>query len=314
MTDQLKKFMFDAAPVRGEIVSLQATWQNVLQRHTYPAPVRALLGEMMAAAALLSANLKFDGALVMQIHGDGPVSMLVVECNSDLTMRATAKYADEISADATLAQLVNTSGQGRFAITLDPKDKQPGQRPYQGIVPLSSQTGPLPDMAAVLEHYMLNSQQLDTRLWLAADGQQAVGLLLQRLPRDGGQAGATRADEHDEDAWQRAGHLGSTLSRDELLSASPDTLIRRLFWQEDLRLFEPRQPRFRCTCSRRKVGDMLRMLGREEVDSVLAEQHKVEVDCEFCRQHYAFDAVDVAQLFAVPTLSQGIAPPPAQTH
>lgn len=313
MSDQLKKFMFEAAPVRGEIVSLQATWQTVLQRHDYPAPVRALLGEMMAAAALLSANLKFDGAMVMQIHGDGPVSMLVVECNSDLTMRATAKYRGGVPADATLAQLVNANGHGRFAITLDPHNKLPGLQPYQGIVPLSAPEGPLPDMAAVLEHYMRHSEQLDTRLWLAADERQAVGLLLQRLPRHGGKTAAA-AVGHDDDTWERAGHLGATLKRAELLSASADTLIRQLFWQEDLRLFEPQPTRFRCTCSREKVGNMLRMLGREEVDSVLAEQHKVEIDCDFCRQHYSFDAVDVTQLFAVQTLSQGVAPAPEQTH
>ncbi len=163
--DTLQKFLFDAAPVRGELVRMEATWQEVLGRHSYPAPVRRLLGEMMAAAALLSANLKFNGALVMQLHGDGPVRMLVVECLSDLSMRATAKLAEDaqIADDATLAQMVNAHGHGRFAITLDPKDKLPGQQAYQGIVPLADAHGPLASISAVLEHYMQASAQLDTR-------------------------------------------------------------------------------------------------------------------------------------------------------
>ncbi|MBU6493607.1 MAG: Hsp33 family molecular chaperone HslO [Burkholderiales bacterium] len=313
MSDQLKKFVFDAAPVRGEIVNLRTTWQTVLQNHDYPAPVRTLLGEMMAAAALLSANLKFDGALIMQIHGDGPVQMLVVECNSDLTMRATAKYSTELPADPTLAQMVNASGNGRFAITLDPHDKRPGQQAYQGIVPLADEDGPLDDMAAVLRHYMLHSEQLDTHLWLAADEQQAVGVMLQRLPGDG--AGDARAVAQEaEDTWERACHLGATLKREELLSVSADDLLHRLFWQEDVRVFEPQPTRFRCTCSRRGVGNMLRMLGWEEVKSILDEREKIDIDCEFCRQHYTFDAVDATQLFAGDRLSADVTAAPSQRH
>jgi molecular chaperone Hsp33 len=190
VNDQLQKFMFSAAPVRGEIVSLRNTWQEVLTRRDYPAPVRTILGEMMAACALLSANLKFDGTLIMQIFGDGPVKMLVVQCSSDLSMRATAKFSGEadttIGDDTTLVELVNASGHGRCVITLDPRVKQPGQQPYQGIVPLSGLDGPLKSMAEVLEHYMHHSEQLDTRLWLAANTERAVGMLLQKLPGDGG--------------------------------------------------------------------------------------------------------------------------------
>ena len=202
--DTLQKFLFDAAPVRGELVRMEATWQEVLNRHAYPAPVRRLLGEMMAAAALLSANLKFNGALVMQLHGDGPVRMLVVECLSDLSMRATAKIAEDatITDDATLTTLVNAHGHGRFAITLDPQDKLPGQQPYQGIVPLSDENGPLESMASVLEHYMQASEQLDTRLWLASNGQVAAGMLLQKLPSYGGTMEA------------QVGETGSPLSGD----------------------------------------------------------------------------------------------------
>jgi len=337
MTDELKKFVFDAAPVRGELVRLEDTWQEVLRRRHYPAPVSTLLGEMMAAAALLSANLKFNGALIMQLHGDGPVRMLVVECNSDLSMRATAKIAEgaEIADDATLASMVNAHGHGRFAITLDPQDKLPGQQPYQGIVPLSDENGPLSSMSEVLEHYMRSSEQLDTRLWLAADDKVASGMLLQRLPSYGGamegrpggepaQVGETGqplhedVQEQDLDTWERVCQLGKTLRREELLEQPIDTLIKRLYWEEmhaaGIRMFEPMAPHFRCSCSRLRVGAMLHTLGQPEIDSILEERGKVEVDCEFCGQHYSFDAVDCAQLFAQDSIAQGVQGASGQRH
>ena len=337
MTDELKKFVFDAAPVRGELVRLEGTWQEILRRRRYPAPVSTLLGEMMAAAALLSANLKFNGALVMQLHGDGPVRMLVVECNSDLLMRATAKIAEgaEIAEDATLASMVNVHGRGRFAITLDPHDRLPGQQPYQGIVPLSDETGPLSSMTEVLEQYMQASEQLDTRLWLAADNKVASGMLLQRLPSYGGtmegrpdrepaQVGETGqplhkdVQEQDLDTWERVCQLGKTLRREELLEESIDTLIKRLYWEEmeaaGIRMFEPLAPHFRCSCSRLRVGAMLRTLGQPEIDGILEERGKVEIDCEFCGQHYSFDAVDCAQLFAQETVAQAVQGASGQRH
>ena len=181
--DTLQKFIFEQAAVRGELVELAETWRHVQSHRTYPDAVRNVLGELMAAAALLSANLKFNGAIIMQIHGDGPLRLLVVECDAELRMRATAKLAPDavIEDDATLPQLVNAHGNGRFVITLDPKDKLPGQQPYQGIVPLDGDT-----VSTVIEHYMLRSEQLDTKLWLAADGAVARGMLLQKLPVEGG--------------------------------------------------------------------------------------------------------------------------------
>lgn len=295
MTDTLQKFMIEDAAVRGELVEISDTWQQIVARRDYPAPVRGLLGEMVAAAALLSANLKFNGALIMQIHGDGPVKLLVVECDSALHLRATAKLSDNASIDesATLTSLINAQGNGRFAITLDPKDKLPGQQPYQGIVPLDGD-----DMATVIEHYMMRSEQLDTRLWLAADGQVSRGMLLQKLPDIGGTA--VSPDDAAE-AWNRVSMLGATLQRDELLSTPIETLLRRLFWEETVRLFEPDHPQFRCTCSREKVGSMLKMLGRQEVESALAELGELSIDCDFCGRQYAFDAVDCAQLFSADT-------------
>ncbi|WP_153100701.1 Hsp33 family molecular chaperone HslO [Paraburkholderia hayleyella] len=317
MSDQLQKFMFSAAPVRGEIVSLRNTWQEVLARRDYPAPVRAVLGEMMAACALLSANLKFDGTLIMQIFGEGPVRMLVVQCSSELSLRATAKFSEHfansaIADHATLAELINVNGQGRCVITLDPRDKQPGQQPYQGIVPLSGVDGPLQSMAEVLEHYMRHSEQLDTRLWLAANTERAVGMLLQKLPGDGGIV--PHPNELDADTWARVCTLGGTLSQEELLQQDPETVFKRLFWQENVHHFEPASARFECSCSREKVGAMLKMLGREEVDGVLEERGHVEIHCEFCNQRYEFDPVDVAQLFSANGLSASITPPAGQHH
>ena len=316
VNDQLQKFMFSTAPVRGEIVSLRNTWQEVLTRRQYPAPVRTVLGEMMAACALLSANLKFDGTLIMQIFGDGPVKMLVVQCSSDLSMRATARLSEEAAAtldgDVSLTDLVNASGHGRCVITLDPANKQPGQQPYQGIVPLNGDDGPLPSIASVLEHYMRHSEQLDTRMWLAANDDRAVGMLLQKLPGDGGIV--PHPGELDADTWERVCTLSATLSRDELLEQEPETVFRRLFWQENVHHFEPAGARFQCSCSREKVGAMLRMLGRAEVDSVIEERGHVEVHCEYCNQRYEFDTVDVAQLFVVTGLSEGVAPADGQRH
>lgn len=307
MSDTLQKFMFEHSLVRGELVELSDAWQHVQTRRSYPAAVNAVLGEMMAAAALLSANLKFNGTIILQIHGDGPVKLLVVECDAALRLRATAKLADDahIPAETGLRELVNQHGHGRFAITLDPADKLPGQQPYQGIVALDGDS-----VATVIENYMMRSEQLDTRLWLAADGKVARGLLLQKLPQDGG----TATGNEDLDAWDRTVMLASTVSDDELLSTDIMTLMQRLFWEETVRVFEPRHPAFHCSCSREKVGNMLKMLGQEEVDDALADLGKLEIDCDFCGQHYSFDKVDCMQLFATEMLADAVQEPGRQQH
>jgi molecular chaperone Hsp33 len=308
MADALQKFLFEGAPVRGELVELSATWQHVLAHRAYPKAVQTLLGEMLAAAALLSANLKFNGVIVMQIHGDGPVKLLVVECDADLHMRATAKLVNGAVIDDTaqLPELVNAGGNGRFVITLDPKDKLPGQQAYQGIVPLDGDS-----VATVIEHYMLRSEQLDTRLWLAADATVSRGLLLQKLPNHGG----TETPVGDElETWDRSVMLASTLKPAEMLGTDIDTLMRRLFWEENIRVFEPKHPQFQCSCNREKVGNMLKMLGQAEIDEALTELGKLEIDCDFCGQHYAFDRVDCAQLFAVEAPVQTLLQPGQQRH
>jgi molecular chaperone Hsp33 len=305
--DTLQKFIFDNAAVRGELVEISNAWREIQARHEYPKPVRALLGEMVAAAALLSANLKFNGSIVMQIYGDGDIQLLVVECDAALHLRATAKLAPgaQVADGATLATLLNAHGRGRFVITLDPQDKVPGQQPYQGVVPLVGD-----DIATVIENYMLRSEQMDTKLWLAADDQVARGLLLQKLPRNSAVEGqvAQATEEEDLETWNRAVLLGRTLKQEELLSTDVETLLRRLFWEETIRVFDPLHPEFRCTCSREKVGNMLKMLGRAEVDAALQDLGQLAINCDFCGKHYGFDAVDCAQLFTADIASDAVAP------
>jgi len=275
--DSLQRFIFEHAPIRGEIVHLDATWQAVLERRDYPARVRDVLGELMAASALLTSTLKFDGRLIMQVQGSGPVNLLVVECTSNRTMRAIAQWNGEVP-DAPLAELV---GNGRLAVTIDPLK---GKERYQAIVSLEGMT-----VAEAFENYFARSEQLDTRLWLAADRNQVAGMLLQRLPD---------SPQPDDDAWMRAVHLGSTITREELLALPVREIIRRLYHEEDIRLFSRVPVSFRCSCSRERVEAVLRMLGHEEIRSILAEQGSIRVDCEFCGGRYEFDSIDAEQLFA----------------
>jgi molecular chaperone Hsp33 len=308
MTDELHKFIFEGLPVRGMLVRLGPSWREVQSRRhaqgAYPQPVRRLLGEMAAAATLMQSNIKFDGALILQVFGDGPVKLAVVEAQPELTYRATAKVVGEVPAEAQLALMVNVHAQGRCVITLDPRDKSGGAQPYQGIVALHGDQGePLQHLAEVLEHYMLQSEQLDTRLILAANDDVAAGLLIQRLPVEG-EGNLEREQREDQiglnEAFNRIAHLASTLTSDELLGLDADTVLRRLFWEEDVRRFEPLGPRFACTCSRERVRSMLRGLGRDEVQGIIDERGDVEIGCEFCGTQYRFDAVDVGDVFTPP--------------
>ena len=315
---ELHKFLFDGLPVRGMIVRLTDAWTELLARRAgntetgaYPAPVSELLGEMTAAAVLMQSNIKFNGALVLQIFGDGPVKLAVAEVRSDLSLRATASVSGELPAHAGLADLVNAGGGGRCAITLDPQDRLPGQQPYQGVVPLhGDRKEKLHRLSDVLQHYMLQSEQLDTTLVLAANDEVAAGLLIQRMPAkgEGNLAGAAGRGEEDQiglnEDYNRIATLAASLTRDELLSLDVETILRRLFWEERLLRFAPQRgesgPRFACSCSRERVGNMLRSLGIDEVQGILDERGSIEVGCEYCGQQYHFDAVDAAQLFTAP--------------
>ncbi len=313
---ELNKFLFEGLPVRGMLVRLTDSWQELLRRRAavgeFPPEVRCLLGEMVAAGILMQGNIKFNGALVLQVFGDGPVKLAVAEVQPSLSFRATAKVVGTVPAGAQLEAMVNVHGQGRCAITLDPQDKLPGQQPYQGVVSLQGDLHePLQQVSQVLEHYMLQSEQLDTRLVLAANDEVAAGLLIQRLPVEGignleADAQGTRRRRNEDDIglsedYKRIALLAATLTREELLTLAPERILHRLFWEEGLRLFQPEQPRFACTCSRQRVRGMLRALGREESDSLIAERGEVEVGCDFCGLLYRFDAVDVGEMFTPPS-------------
>jgi molecular chaperone Hsp33 len=244
----------------------------------------------------MQANIKFNGALVLQVFGDGPVKLAVAEAQPDLGFRATAKVVGDVPAAARLEAMLNVHGKGRCAITLDPKERLPGQQPYQGVVPLhGDHREPLQELSDVLEHYMLQSEQLDTKLVLAADDRVAAGLLIQRLPVEGERNLGERGGL--DESFNRIAHLAATLTREELLTLDADIVLRRLFWEEDVRRFEPMHPRFSCNCSRERVGAMLKGLGRDEVDGIVAERGNVEIGCDFCGLQYHFDAVDVGELF-----------------
>ena len=276
--DALRRFMFEDFPVRGQLVRLEDSWREVLARQDYPPAVRSLLGEAMAACVLLASTLKFDGLLTMQIQGEGVLSLLVVQCSSDLTVRGLAKWEGE-DPQGTLAEL---TAHGRLAITIE---RGRGRERYQGIVLADTDT-----LASCLDAYFAQSEQLPTRLWLAADGSGAAGMLLQQLPQ------GERPEEADADGWRRVGMLGDTLTAEELLGLEPRQLLRRLFHEDDLRLADERAVRFRCSCTRERVESALRLLGREELDDLLAGEGRIEVRCEFCNAAYELDRVDVARL------------------
>ncbi len=315
---QLARFMFDGVAVRGALVRLTTPWQEILRRRAansatgaYPAPVTALLGEMTAAAALMQSNVKFNGALILQIFGDGPVKLAVAEAQADLSLRATATVIGDVAFDASLSSLVNLGNQGRCAITFDPRDRLPGQQPYQGVVPLhGDRREKIERLSEVLEHYMLQSEQLDSRLVLAADEHVAAGLLLQRMPTAGSSNlqgdGPVRMDDEArigrDDDFNRLATLAASLTSGELLRLPLQDVLHRLFWNEKLLQLAPaadaKEPRFACTCSHARVQAMIRGLGEAEANEILAERGEIEVGCEFCGQQYRFDTVDTAQIFS----------------
>lgn len=277
--DFRQRFLFDQFPIRGELVHLNQTWQEIISRHTYPESIQNLLGEMAAAAVLLSATLKFEGALHLQIRGNGPLSMAVIECTSERTLRGLARWNGEVE-NKSFEELV---GDATLVVTIENKA---GER-YQGIVDLSSGS-----LSLALENYMHRSQQIDTRLWLTTDGSQVSGMLLQKMPD------FDVTQYADEDAWPRITQLADTMQRAELSDLEFTNLLHRLFHEEDVRIFEKLPVSFRCSCSRDRVRSMLKMLGYNEIADVLKTENRVNVHCEFCNHEYNFDRVDVEEVFA----------------
>jgi molecular chaperone Hsp33 len=285
--DTLRRFVFERFPVRGYIVHLDASWRALTEHHDYPAAVRDTLGEATAATVLLGATLKFEGLLTLQLQGPGPLHLLVVQATHGHAVRGVARWRGAVQ-DADLEAL---TGGGRVTVTVENADRSSR---YQGIVPISGAR-----LANCFEDYFARSEQLPTRLWLGASAERSAGLLLQRLP-SGAAASAEEvahaSAEGDED-WNRVLALAATLQPAELLELPLTTLLRRLFHEEDLRLFEPDPVYFQCTCSRDRVSGILRSIGAAEVREILAERGRVEVVCEFCNRAWQYDAVDVAGLF-----------------
>lgn len=291
--DRLWRFVFEHSPIRGAFVSLDATCRAILACHAYPPALGRALAELCAAAALLTSTLKFAGTLTVQLQADGPLRLLVVECDAALSLRATAQWnaaAAALPRDASLCELAGGPEHGRLAITLDPRDGGPI---YQGIVALEAVS-----IATLIEHYLEASEQIGSRLVLAATGEGVRGLLLQRLPGSSAENDA---------AWQAAARCAEAFAPGALPAAGePGPLLQALFPEDDLRLFAPQPARFSCRCSSERVANALRLVGRAEVESIVAEHGAVVTHCEFCNRRYAFDAAAVRGLFA--------AAPPATRH
>jgi molecular chaperone Hsp33 len=283
--DALMPFVFEHAGIRGALVSLDATSRSILGSHDYPRPLARALAELLAASALLASSLKLDGSLIVQLSGDGPVRLLVVECSDALQLRGMAQWDGDrvhaLPADASLADLAQGTTPGRLALTLDPRD---GGALYQGIVSLDATS-----VAASIEHYLATSEQLHSRMWLRVLDGRVRGLLLQRLPSD---------DAHGDATWARVGVEADSGVRSALEQPDFAQVLQTLFVHDDLRIFDARPVTFRCKCSVARVANALRIAGRDEVEAALAERGVVEVTCEFCNRRYTFTPDDARALVA----------------
>jgi molecular chaperone Hsp33 len=283
--DLLHRFLFERLPVRGHLVRLDASWRAAIVHHEYPEAVAAALGEAMAASALMAGALKFEGRVSLQFEGTGPVRLVLAQCTHRHAIRGVARHDELPAGEAVEGGLF---GDGQLAVTIE--QPEGGER-YQGVVPLVSER-----LAANLEAYFERSEQLPSRLVLAATPERAAGLLLQRVAL--GDAGAPAEAAEADDAWRRIGMLAATVTARELLDLPCRDLLRLLFREDDIRLFEGTPVYFQCSCTRERVAGILQALGGEEVHALLRERGDVEVRCEFCNRAWRFDAVDVAGLFS----------------
>lgn len=280
--DILHRFVFDAADIRGEILTLGASYRAATAHQYLPPPVQALLGQFLVAASLMAEMFKFEGTLTLQVRGDGAIPLIMAEATHQRNLRGIARLKENTdSNDLNEKTFPELLGQGVMSITVDPIK---GQR-YQGVVPLEGQT-----LAECLSHYFAQSEQLPTRLWLCANSQSAAGLLLQALPPAGGQL-------RDPEQWLTAEQLANTVTETEQLTLDHPTLLRRLFHEFDVRLFEPESVQFVCSCSRERSANALTALGREDAYALLAELDNIDMDCQFCGAHYQFGAEDLEDLF-----------------
>ena len=286
MSDKINRFSLENLHVRGEWVSLKATWKKIQKTADYPEPLRHVLGEALAAISLLAESLKFDGSLILQIRGTQPVTMLVVQASSEGTVRAIAHWNGELPDNATFNELF---GAGTMVISVENNPK-PGQNKgerYQSLVSLDGET-----LADCLKEYFAQSEQLSTRLWLASDNECVAGMMLQSLPSD-----AESDIKDDQEGWKHATILADTLKDEELLTLDAQDLLHRLYHEEDLRLYDAKPIRFKCTCSQEKIDNAIYSLGEVEANELLKEQGEISVDCEFCNTKYTLDGVDVKRIF-----------------
>lgn len=289
--DTLSKFIFKHTPMKGGAVKLTTAWKAMRHYQQWPLSVTHLVGEMTAGSILLASSLKFEGSLIMQVQGDGPVRLAIVEVRNGLLVRATVKMNETEAVDDAmgLKALVNAHGKGRCAIMLDPKDRRDGEPLYQGVVPLTGET-----VADALMGYMQQSEQIHTKLWLAADEESAAGLMLQQMPDFGGKDEELK---NDDDSVNRIETLAATITDEELLTLTPQEVTHRLFWEEAPEYFEPLEPKFACTCSREKIETMIRNLGEVEALQIVKDEGKLEVTCDFCGRTESFSAEDIVKLF-----------------
>lgn len=310
-TDQIVKFILADGLVRGAAIRLDATWAEILARRQYPVQIQSLLGEMCSGLAAMAGSIKFNGSLILQMMGEGSLRMAVAECQPGMGLRATAKWSEPLIGD-TLEEMLGMSLGGekhgiKCVITLDPSNRKPGQQAYQGIVALHDDRDvPFTSLSQVLANYMRKSEQIDTEFVLACDDKHACALMIQRMPHEGGKGTAAEQEkqwqEHERtshEAFHEAHVMLPSVKANELLNTEPATLLHRLFWEQGLKMWDAGsdtgRPHFQCSCSRDKVRGMLQMLGREEVESIIAERGAVDVGCEFCGAQYRFDPVDAAQ-------------------
>lgn len=281
--DTSRRFMIDNSAIRGEWCLLESTYQTVMAKHDYPLEIQGLLGEMMAAAVMLSSILKFEGRFTLQARGKGPIQLATVECTHDKHLRSVARWQGDVNGLGFTELLQSAS----LAITIEPEK---GEN-YQGIVPLEHDS-----LAQCLEFYFEQSEQLDTRIWLHQGNGKAAGLMIQVLPFNSSDALNTN-DEIQAEDWQRVTTLADTLTAEEHLAISVEALLHRLYHEENVRLFDAEHVDFRCSCSKAKMSSALVSLGKEELLQILQEQEHIQMNCEFCNTSHQFDKVDIHMLF-----------------
>ena len=270
--DVLRRFLFEDLGIRGVWVNITASWQTAKNHQQGPENAQLLLGQGLAAVALLSSTIKFNGSMIMQIQGEGDFKALIAQSTHDRNIRGLIR-SDIHVQDGTLSEMFGNNG--RLVLTIEPEDANP----YQGIVALDGD-----NLGDAIENYFEKSEQLNTRVWLYADAHTAMGLLIQELP----------SKDLDSKEWERVQLLANTLTEKEALTWGSEELLYKLFSEDVVRLYEPESVQFKCSCGRPRIERTLRALGEEELNSILAEQGKIEVNCEFCGAHYKFDPIDIA--------------------